>query len=253
MRSSYSITSAIRALLVTMAWPAAAVVSLAVAVGGRDVTALGLLLAASGTAAAYGLDRLIDRRGYDPEPLRQLLVVCVLVASAGAGILACTAIWRFKVCLILGLIAAAYVPLKRYIPKNILTTFAWTAAVANLPFAEPPPWNATFYSAVMAVACIMAANTILCDIPDVDADRKAGVRGVTPWLGTRAGAFAAVTFALLGFISAGWVGRWGLAVTAATLAALALLLAKQPEQGRYRLAADAVVTLLPGPITWVLW
>jgi len=252
MRSSISITSTIRELLVTMVWPAAAVVSLAVALGGRDVTSLGLLLAASGTAVAYGLDRLIDRRGCDQNQFRRVLAACVFMGAVGTGVLACTSWWRFKVCIILGLIAGAYVPLKRHIPKNILTTFAWTAAIAILPFAEQPPWTETFRASVIAVACIMAANTVLCDIPDVDADRKAGVRGVTPWLGTHAGAVVAVSFGVLGSVIAGSVSRWGLAITAVTLAILACLLAKHPEQRRYRLFADAVVTILPGPIALIL-
>ena len=54
-----------RALFLTLAWPAAAAVSLSVAVGGRDVTGPGLLLVACGTMAAYGLDRLIDSRDRD--------------------------------------------------------------------------------------------------------------------------------------------------------------------------------------------
>jgi 4-hydroxybenzoate polyprenyltransferase len=53
-------------LLTTLLWPAAAAVSLSVALGGRHVSLLGLLLVACGTMAAYGLDRLIDKRSTDP-------------------------------------------------------------------------------------------------------------------------------------------------------------------------------------------
>src|SRR5262245_10517132 len=94
----------VRVLLVSMAWPAAAAVSLSVAVGGRDVTALGLLLVACGTIAAYGLDRLIDSRDRDPAALRRAIAICVALASIGTAILACTAWWRFKVCAVLAVI-----------------------------------------------------------------------------------------------------------------------------------------------------
>lgn len=240
--------STIHSLLATMAWPAAAAVSLSVAVGGRDVTRTGLLLVACGTMAAYGLDRLIDYRERDPRSLRQALIVCVILASATTGVLACTTWWRFEVCLVLSLIAGAYVPLKKFIPKNVLTTVAWTAAIATLPFAGLPPNDSTFRASVIAVAFIMAANTVLCDIPDFAADRRAGVRGITPRFGPRAGAFAAVIFGFLGALVAGSTERWGLAVTALSLALLALLLGRNPNRTLFRSLADGLVTVLPGPL-----
>ncbi len=239
-------------LLETMAWPAAAVVSLSVAVGGDDVTWPGLALAACGTATAYGLDRLIDRRLLDSRAIRSALLVCVLITAAGTGTLALTAWWRFKVCLLLAVIAGAYVPLKRYIPKNVLTTVAWTAAVALLPFSGEPHADAAFGTAVAAVALIMAANTTACDIPDVLADRKAGVRGITPRFGPRAGAIVSSGCGIGAALVAGSVGNHGLAVTGICLALLAVMLARNPGQRRYRLLADAVVTVIPGPLALLL-
>ncbi len=241
----------VRALLLTMVWPAAAAVSLSVSVGGREVTTLGLLLVACGTMVAYGLDRWIDRRDHDPARFRRILAACVVLAALGAGLLACTAWWRFAVCVVLGCIAGAYVPLKRYIPKNVLTTVAWTAATATLPFDGQPVLDPAFRASVLSVALIMAANTVLCDIPDFAADRQAGVRGITPHFGPKAGALAAVTFGCLGAWVAGTAGRWGLAITALGLAVLALLLVRNPARGLYRLMADGWVTVIPGPIAWL--
>src|SRR5688500_20291397 len=90
-----------RELVTSMAWPAAAAVSLSVAVGGRDVTGVGLALVASGTVAAYGLDRLIDGRARDPARLRRAIRVCVVLASLVVAALACTAWGRSKVCAVL--------------------------------------------------------------------------------------------------------------------------------------------------------
>ena len=96
----------------------------------------------------------------------------------------------------------------------------------------------------------MLANTILCDIPDVTADRQAGVRGVTPWLGPRAGAILAVMYGLLGAIIAACIGRWGLAFTSLGLALLAILLARNSNQRVYRSLADGLVTIVPGPLAF---
>lgn len=236
-------------LLFTLAWPAAAAVSLSIAVGGRDVTGLGLLSIACGTMAAYGLDRLIDRREHDAPRLKSALAWCVALAAAGTGILACTAWWRFQVCLALALIAGAYVPLKRYIPKNVLTVVGWTAATATLPFDGRPPLDPAFGAAVLAVAAVMAANTLICDLKDVVKDRQSGVVGIAPWLGVRAGSLAAVAFGCLGAGVAGSAGRFGLAATALCLAILAVLVARDPARGVYRLLADGLVVVVPGSLT----
>lgn len=242
----------VRTVLLTMGWPAAAAVSLAVAVGATAVTASGLLLVACGTMSAYGLDRLVDHRDRDPARLRRLLLGCVLLAAAGTGVLACTTWWRFKVCLALSLISAAYVPLKRFVPKNVMTTVSWTAAIAALPFAEPPPLHAAFPASVAAVACLMAANTMLSDLPDIAVDRQFGVRGLVPRFGFRAGALAALFFGALGTLVAGFAERWGLAITALSLAVLALRVMRNPGRPWYRLLADGLVTVLPGPLSLFL-
>lgn len=237
-----------RALMLTMAWPAAAAVSLSVAIAGERVTTAGLLLVAAGTMAAYGLDRLVDRWRLDPAELRRALVTAVAITATATAVLASSNGWRFRVCAVLSLIAVAYVPLKRHIPKNLLTTFAWTAATATLPLAARPELDARYALSIASVACIMSANTILCDIPDVAADRRSGVRGITPRFGARAGAVAAITFGMLGAVTSIRSGHPGLAVTSASLAALGVLHARDKGRGVHRYLADGVVTALPGPL-----
>ncbi|MBL9173160.1 MAG: UbiA family prenyltransferase [Verrucomicrobiales bacterium] len=239
------------ASLHTLLWSAAAAVSLSVALAGHDATASGLLLVACGTMAAYGLDRWVDRRDADPREVRRFLVLVVGLASVATAALACTSGWRFRVCAVLAVIAGAYVPLKRAVPKNLLTTVAWTTATATLPFAAMPPLDAAFAASVASVALIMAANTILCDVPDVAADRAAGVKGITPRFGPRAGRWAAALCGAIGAVIAGSVGRWGLAMTAGALLALAWLMARRPDHRGYRLWVDAVVTVIPGPLAWL--
>lgn len=248
-RSRHRGSAILHAAIVTLFWPAAAAVSLAVAVGGPEVTALGLLLLGCGTMSGYGLDRLIDRRGLDPPGLRRGLGIAVVGTSVVALVLACTALWRFKVCVILGVLAGCYVPLKRVLPKNALTVPAWTIAVSALPFADAPDFSGRYAAAATAVALIMLANTVLCDLPDVEEDRRAGVRGIAARFGVRAGAVYAGVAALLGTASAAIHDHPGLAVTAASLVPLAVVLGRNPTTRWARQAVDLVVTVLPGPIT----
>jgi hypothetical protein len=83
----------------------------------------------------------------------------------------------------------------------------------------------------------------------VAADRAADVRGITPRFGPAVGATVAIGFGLMGARKAASVGRWGLAITALSLACLALLLVRNLRRGIFRVLADAVVTFLPGPLT----
>lgn len=236
-------------LLYSLFWPAAAAVSLAVAVGGDEVTLFGLLLLACGTMSGYGLDRLIDRRHLDSVTTRRALMAGVGLSSVLAFGLACTAVWRFEVCVVLGVMAGGYVPLKRIIPKNMLTVPAWTIAVCALPFASAPDGTGRFAGAAAAVAMIMLANTVLCDLPNVEEDRRAGVLAFAARFGARAGAIFAGLAAVLGTASALRHDHWGLAVTAAALVPMAVLMGADPHRRGARQAVDLVVTLLPGPLT----
>jgi 4-hydroxybenzoate polyprenyltransferase len=244
--------SIIRALLLTMGWPAAAACSLAVAVGREAPSVAGLVLLACGTATAYGLDRWVDRRAVDAPGLRRMLVIVCLLAALCGGVLATTAWWRFQVCVVLGVLSGAYVPLKRYIPKNVLTTVAWTVAASTLPFDAPPDLHHAYWGSVLSVFCIMAANTMLCDIPDVAADRAAGVRGITVRFGPRAGAIGVVLWGSLGVIAGAVTGHLALAVTAGLLIPLGLALGRNPAWTRARMLADLAVTVIPGPLALLL-
>ena len=247
-----SVSRMFRDIVLTLAWPASGAISLAVALDRAAVTTDGLLLVALGTMTAYGLDRLVDQRDRDPAVFRRVLLVCVVLTGLATGLIACASWWRIQVCAILALLAGAYVPLKRIIPKNVLTTTAWTVAVANLPFDGQPHADITFGLAVATVATIIAANTLISDLPDVDVDRRTGVIGIAPHFGPRVAATVALCFGLLGGCLALWAGRWGLSLTAFALSVLALILTRTAPRSVHRTLADGLVIALAGPITILL-
>lgn len=235
-----------------MVWPALAALSLAVAVGGLEVTTLGLMLLCCGVMCTYGLDRLIDRRGVDSIATRQALKLAVILSSIVALILACTALWRFLVCCVLGVLAGGYVPLKRVVPKNLVAVPAWTIGCCALPLASAPEINGHLIASSLALAFIVFANMVLCDIPNIEEDRRAKVRAIAVRFGARAGAMFAGSIALIGAIIALAFHHIGLAVAAVWLIPLAVILGRDPMNHRARLAVDEAVIFLPGPITLVM-
>ena len=252
MTSTASGGSVLLALARTMAWPAAATVSLAYAAGGDAVTPHGLALLACGTMAAYGLDRLVDRRDRDPVLVRRALMAAVALAALAAAGLALPDVWRLAVCAALGLIAGLYVPLKRVLPKNLMVTTAWTGAIVTLPFAAFPAFDADLRSAAAAIACMMMADTLISDIPDHEADRRRGFRGITPNFGPKVSAAVACIAALAGCAIAAPNGHVPLAATSLSLAVPAVLLGRDPSRTKLRLVADGLVTVLPAALTWWL-
>ncbi len=241
--------SYLRSIVLAMGWPALAVVSLAMAVGRGDPDPFGVMLLALSTAAAYGLDRWVDHRKGEAELFRRMLLIAVIFCVVLGGAIAVTSWWRFSICAVLGAISAAYVPLKRFIPKNILTSISWTVGACTLPFSTPPNLHHAYWGAVTCVFMIMVANTVLCDIPDVEEDRKAGVRGITPRFGAKAGALLVAVSSGIGVITGIFTSHYPLAFTSAMLAPLGFRLARDPKNGTLRKAGDLIVTFLPGPLS----
>lgn len=242
----------ILALLYTLVWPAAAAVSLAFAVSQFDVTWLGMSILVSGTMAGYGLDRLIDRRQIDLPETRRVLLICVAAATLATVGLALIEPWRIQICALLGVMAGGYVPLKRIIPKNLLTAPAWTIAVCVLPPATLPEFDSRFFWSILTVALIMLTNTVLCDLPNIEEDRRAGVRSFTVRFDYKAGAIFARFMALFAVFAGIRQGNLGLILTAMGLIPVAILMQINPHRRGARQMADLVVTIIPGPVTLLL-
>lgn len=241
-----------REILLCLGWPALASVSLAIAVGRGEPDPQGILLLACSTASAYGLDRWLDHRPDESAAFRKGFLFAVAVCVLSGGLLAITSWWRFRICVALGLISAAYVPLKRHIPKNLLTATAWTTGACTLPFAEAPGMHPAYGTTVFSVFAIMVCNTVLCDLPDVQDDRAHGVKGITPRYGAMAGGALIVVFSLLALLSSVHNGNIPLGVTSLPFIPFAIVLAKDPSRRSIPRWGDHVVTWIPGTLALIL-
>jgi 4-hydroxybenzoate polyprenyltransferase len=233
-------------------WPAAAASSLAGAVWYGNLSARGLGALVAGTIAAYAVDRLLDDHGRLSCGTRRGLLLMALGPALAGTMLAWTPAPRLAGWLGIGLLALAYTQLKRRVPKTLLVTGAWTGAIAVFPAAVPPTAAAMPWPALAAVALIMAANALLSDVADSADDRASGVLGLAAARGPRAAAVAAVLCALAGTAEASRAGLVPLAVTAASLLLPAAWALRDPRRRDPRRVADALVTLLPGPLAWLL-
>ncbi len=241
-----------KAILLCLGWPALASISLAMAVGRGTPDLQGILLLACSTASAYGLDRWIDHRPQESKTFRKGLLIAMGFCILAGGALALTSWWRFRICVLLGVISAAYVPLKTYIPINLLTATAWTVGACTLPFTEAPRMHPAYWSTVGCVFAIMVCDTVLCDMPDVEDDRKHGVRGITPRFGSTAGGILVIGFSLLGMILSWHSDHLSLGVTSAVFLPLSILLIRNPNRRWVPNWGDRLVTFLPGPLSLFL-
>ena len=214
--------------------------------GGRGWGSLTLI---GGVAAAYSLDRLLDAPAAER---RRVMLRFLPPLAVGAGMVA-FGLWRvpsqWMLILVLAVCGGAYVPLKRFIPKGMLTAGSWAAAVVWLPCAQPPTIQAGLPVA-LCVLLIVAANAALCDALDVEIDREKGVRGLAPLLGARRASWLAAVAAGMGGAMAITIGPWPLAVAAAPLMVTGILPASGFFSGWRRTLLDLMLAL-PGAVA--LW
>ncbi len=201
----------------------------------------------AGVGAAYSLDRILDAEAHERRAaLRALGPILVACAAAVA-----VALWRDQehrqIVALLALLAGCYVPLKRVIPKSLITGTAWAIAVVFLPCIDMPSLTAGM-PLVWCMLLITAANALLCDALDVDRDRAAGVRGLAPWLGAKWASLIAALLATLGGVLSVALGPWPLVAAAAPLAMAGVL---PPSSPRRRIALDLLL-VLPGVLTLCL-
>lgn len=231
----------------TLLWPAAAAVSLAIGVRHGEVSTTGTLLLAFATAGAYAFDRWRDGHGVDSRPVRRFLFVSVLFAAVTSAVFLVKEPWRFQYVAGLSLLAGLYIPLKRRLPKNVIGTVAWTLAVSILPSVTEPEFKGNYLPAALVVAGIIFANTTLCDLKSIVNDRDRGVMSISTCFGPAVGRWSAFAVSLLAIVTGVSAGWHGLAATAAGHAILAVLMPR-----RIREWVDAVLVGFPGPLALLL-
>jgi hypothetical protein len=216
----------------------------------RGSRSWGYLILLGGVTAAYALDRLLDA----PTPHRsQVARRFIPPLILGAGIAAYSLAQSpslFPLVALLALMAGLYVPLKRYIPKGVLTAGAWAMAVTWLPPSTTPDALAGLPFAA-AVLLVVGANALLCDAQDVEADRANGIRGLAPLLGEARASRIAAILALLGSSIAMAAGPWPLAAAGFPLSLAGLFPPAPMNKGRRRTLLDLAL-VLPGIITFAL-
>lgn len=170
----------------------------------------GLIACLAGVHAAYVFDGLADsgrlRRFWRER--RMLWLVAAGLAMLAAVVADGSLLLPLSLLSLLGLL---YVPLKKIIPKNLLTAMAWTISIMALSL-HGHERDATTLGYAVAMLLILIANANLCDLPDLEADRKHGVLGLTPVLGPRLASRIAGTLAAIGSVIALSLGAWPLAV-----------------------------------------
>ncbi len=210
----------------------------------------GYLTLLGGVIAAYSLDRLLDA----PASERRRVAVRFAPPLLAGAALVCIGLWRVPAHLplvaLLGVMGGAYVPLKRYVPKGVLTAGAWSLAVTWLPSAAMPS-VAAGWPVALCVFLVVGANAILCDALDVEADRRNGVRGLGPWLGARGASAVAAAAAAVGGVLAVLLGPWPLVVAAVPLLCIGLIRPGELMRGRRRPLIDLML-VLPGVLALCL-
>ncbi len=232
---------------VVMGWSIAEVVGRAT---GSPVSSAGISMLLCGVLAAYSLDRLVDA-GPERRPvwLRIVLLVGVLVGAVG-GLRLLPALPASKVgmLIVLGAVALAYPLLKRW-PwvKAILVPAVWTSTAVVLPTGDGATsiWHSFLAPVAAPLFALLASGCLLCDLKDVDADARAGVRSVPVALGVRAALLVAVVLALVGGSLALAEHRPGLLAAAIGLIALAPFRAVLATDVVGPLVVDMILTL-PG-------
>jgi len=215
--------------------------------GGRGWGTMTLL---GGVIAVYALDRVRDAAMADRSTMvarfgGPFVLGCVMVVAGLALVPK-----HVPIVLALAIVGGAYVPLKRLVPKGVLTAGAWATALVWLPGA-----TTLSVSAGMPVAAslflIVIANAVLCDALDVESDRAKGVRGLAPWLGARRASLAAAVLAFGGGVLAVLHGPWPLAVAAGGLM-VACAVPDVPRGVEWRKIALDLVMVLPGAVVVAL-
>lgn len=217
---------------------------------GADVDWWGVLACIAGVHAAYRFDAIVDSVGMRAV-WRDRRSAALIVDGLLLGAAAISSPALLPALAALSLCGLLYTLLKRVIPKNLLTAGAWTATVFGLSL-HGTPVDARVLVVATSLFMLVLSNAILCDLPDVEADRRSGVIGIASRFGlspaTRIAGGTAACAALL----AAWAGAWPLCVPACGYALLAARFSPALQSRRdLRVWIDALL-ISPGPLSFLI-
>jgi hypothetical protein len=179
---------------------------------GTPIDWWGVLACVAGVHGAYRFDSLADRLGFETlwrDPGLRIVLF-------DAGLVGCAALGSPRLIgplVLLSLAGLFYIPLKRFIPKNLLTAGAWTGTVFALSLSGHTPTPESLMAAG-ALFFAVASNANLCDLPDVEDDRNNRVVGFGVIVGARATAQIAGAFGFVAAALAAGAGVFALCVPA---------------------------------------
>jgi 4-hydroxybenzoate polyprenyltransferase len=215
---------------------------------GASVDWLGLGACILGIFSAYRLDHVLDRPGgLLAAEARQELGVIAAAALLLLGI-ALAQPSLFAPLAVLGALGVFYIPLKKFIPKNLLTASAWAVCIVTLSL-QLTPLSREHAMATALIFFLVLSNATLCDLPDIERDREDKVVGLVPAFGTRTGGRIAAAAACTSLVIAAALESAAFAIPCAVYivlgAGFSTSVASHPKQ---RWLLDAVL-VLPGPIS----
>ena len=194
--------------------PPFAGLSFAVAVAiatGRPLDFYGVLACPFGIAAAYFLDNFWDTHRMNSSAHNAILLLCF----SACGFILLAAVFYDRRLLgpaaLLSFLALFYIPLKHFLLKNLLTALAWVVSVTILPINGYS--FSTSFSLTTALFCIVLSNTLLCDVVDVESDRRSYIPSIAVLSSTRLAIAVSLLTAFASVLLALAVGRKGLPFT----------------------------------------
>lgn len=217
---------------------------------GASVDWLGVAACILGIFAAYRLDHVLDREGglLAPEARHEVAIIAaaatllLLIAIADPALLAPLAV--------LGALGIFYVPLKKFLPKNLLTASAWAVCIVTLSL-KLTPFSLQHWLATAMIFFLVLSNATLCDLPDIERDRENRVVGLVPAFGSRAGGRIAAFAGCLSLAISVALASTAFAIPSAIYIVLgAFFSSRVAGHPKQRWLLDAVL-ILPGPISLI--
>jgi 4-hydroxybenzoate polyprenyltransferase len=212
-----------------------------------DPAGLGLFLC--GVAAAYSVDRLLD------PPHAHARWVVVLLRMTAAGSVAAGGLFILELPVetaalvpVFGLAALGYGRLKRVpFAKALIVPAVWTWAAMALPFHDGSwlGWRWIQTPVAGPLFLLIASGCLLCDLKDVERDRKGRVPSLPARWGVMTAASVAMLIAVAAAVLAASERRPGLAIDGVCLALAGTCPMLIARDAIGPLLVDAILTL-PG-------